>query len=119
MPRAPRKCPKAGCETRITSGPYCPEHTTHGWVNGGSTRTTTPEHRAWRTAVLRRDNYTCRIRRPGCSVSASTADHIIPIAEGGAALDLANGQAACVPCHKAKTLDEAARGKRRATTAPF
>lgn len=111
MPRAPRKCPKPGCEHRITSGPYCPEHTTHSWVNGGNTRTTTKQHRNWRTAVLRRDNHQCRLQRPGCIGYANEADHITPVAEGGAEFDPDNGQAACVPCHRKKSSAEGHRAR--------
>lgn len=35
------------------------------------------------------------------------ADHIVPCADGGAPLDPANIQTLCVPCHEAKTGEEA------------
>jgi 5-methylcytosine-specific restriction protein A len=41
---------------------------------------------------------------------ASIRDHIIPLAEGGTD-EPGNIQPLCVPCHDAKTLAEAARGR--------
>lgn len=114
MPRAPRKCPKKDCPNLITSTAYCPEHTTHGWINGGRPRTTTTAHRAWAAQVLDRDNHQCRIQRRGCLWVATTADHVTPIAEGGAEFDLDNGQAACRPCHAKKSSEEGNRARRRA-----
>ncbi|MGW4718866.1 HNH endonuclease [Nocardia sp. NPDC004260] len=112
MPRAPRKCPKPGCENRITNSTYCEDHTQHGWVNGGRTRTTTPEHREFRRDVLQRDDYTCQLcghRDPtGKTVQA---DEIIPVSRGGTPT-LANGQCLCIPCHKGKTQTESAAGRR-------
>ena len=67
--------------------------------------------RAWRRlvdATLARDGYTCQmtVAMPGqppgrvCGRPATTADHIIPRALGGGD-ELANLQAACVPCNLA------------------
>lgn len=42
-----------------------------------------------------------------------TADHIIPVAEGGEELDRDNLQGICQPCHDAKTLEESKRGRAR------
>lgn len=83
------------------------------WTSGGTSRTGTAAHKRWRTAVMRRDNNTCQERRSGCLRVAAHADHIIPVAEGGAEYDPANGQAICVPCHRAKTQEEAMRGRAR------
>jgi len=114
MPRAPRKCPHGGCENRITPpARYCPTHTQPHWTNGYS-RTSSPAHKAWAAAVLKRDRHQCQIDGPGCIGIARVADHIRPTAEGGAQYDIANGQAICTVCHKAKTQAEATRGLRRA-----
>jgi len=54
--------------------------------------------RAWRrlrVAVLIRDGYRCR----WCGGHARVADHVVPLAEGGAPLDAANLVAACVRCN--------------------
>lgn len=74
------------------------------WNNDTPSRTSTPAHRQWRRAVLERDGHRCQLRYPNrCTGNATEADHIIEVADGGPELDLANGQAACTPCHKHKT----------------
>jgi 5-methylcytosine-specific restriction protein A len=67
-------------------------------------------HRAWRAAVLLRDNWTCR----SCGVviwqkRRAHADHIVSIADGGDRYDVANGQCLCASCHQRKTNDERER----------
>jgi 5-methylcytosine-specific restriction endonuclease McrA len=62
--------------------------------------------RAWRrlvAACLARDGYICRLTRDGhpCGAPATTADHVIPRAYGGADR-LDNLQAACIPCNLRK-----------------
>jgi 5-methylcytosine-specific restriction enzyme A len=57
---------------------------------------------AWtkvRAVVLARDRYVCQINGPRCTKHATQADHIVPLAEGGARLDPANVRAACAPCN--------------------
>jgi len=58
--------------------------------------------RALRPQILRRDSYTCQIRRDGCTHRATTVDHIIPISRGGDWWDPANLQAACRWCNGGK-----------------
>lgn len=82
------------------------------WTNGAS-RTSTAAHRAWARLVLTNSGGQCQIRGPRCLGPATIADHIKPVAEGGAEHDPANGQGACQPCHDTKTQGEAARGRRR------
>jgi 5-methylcytosine-specific restriction protein A len=112
VPRAPRYCARAGCLTLVGRRPYCPEHEPEPWESShhppGSSR-----HRAWRRQVLERAFDLCEIRGPKCTGTATEADHIIPTGEGGAEFDIANGQAACANCHKAKTRAEARRGLAR------
>lgn len=104
MPRAPRVCAHPTCTT-LTPTSHCPDHTTHRWGKGNP-RTSNPKHEAWRTAVLQRDHYRCQLRYTGCIGRAGIADHILATALGGAHYDLANGQAACKPCHAKKSADE-------------
>lgn len=54
-----------------------------------------------RKAVLRRDNYECQIRGPGCLLTANTVDHIHPKVWGGRATP-DNLRAACKPCNQSK-----------------
>ncbi|MCA0032739.1 HNH endonuclease signature motif containing protein [Mesorhizobium sp. B263B2A] len=77
----------------------------------------TPEHRAWRTAVLQRAGYRCQAIEDGkrCHVSAPArlfADHIVERKDGGAPLDPRNGQCLCGSHHTLKT--HAERVKRMA-----
>ena len=83
------------------------------WASGGRSRTDTGVARAWRQAVLDRCGWRCQIGGPRCAGTATEADHVVPVAEGGAEYDLANGQGACGPCHSEKTKVEAARGRAR------
>jgi 5-methylcytosine-specific restriction protein A len=63
----------------------------------------TPEHRAWRAAVIKRAGGRCEW--PGCGRAESRmfADHIKELKDGGAPLDLANGQCLCGSHHTTKT----------------
>jgi 5-methylcytosine-specific restriction endonuclease McrA len=74
-----------------------------------------PEYRRNRTAAMRRDNWRCQLRLPGCAGAASQCDHIIGVAEGGTHA-LANLQAVCRPCHDRKTAQQG-RGYRTGRTA--
>lgn len=115
MARAPKQC-AGGCGTRVVARTYCDACTPVGWVSGGRSRTSTREHRQWRTEVLRRDRGSCRLRLPGCTGRAIEADHVVPVARGGAEFDVANGQAACPSCHQRKTQAEAREGLTLART---
>jgi 5-methylcytosine-specific restriction enzyme A len=64
-------------------------------------------HRSWRLAVLTRDAWTCqRCGRVADGHKEAHADHVLPIAQGGARYDLANGQTLCHGCHSRKTGQE-------------
>lgn len=73
-----------------------------------------PEYRRNRPLAMKRDRYRCQIRASGCLGGASMCDHIVNRANGGTHA-LSNLQAACVPCHAAKTAREG--GGRRGTPA--
>lgn len=76
---------------------------------GDSKAYASPEHRAWRTAVLARSGNACQsCGRTGVRLFA---DHIVELRDGGAALDVRNGQALCGSCHSTKTA--AARAARQ------
>ena len=66
----------------------------------------TPEYRAWREAVIARAGGVCQAEGCGRRERRMFADHIVEIRDGGARLDLANGQCLCGSCHTAKTARE-------------
>lgn len=68
---------------------------------------TDKRHRAWRQAVLTRDAWACVMC--GRIDQANHADHVLPIASGGARYDIKNGQTLCLKCHSAKTARESRR----------
>lgn len=77
----------------------CPDHPVQpqGSRYGGA-------HRAWRDRVLALADYHCAY--PDCTDRATDADHIMPISQGGARFDVANGQALCHQHHSMKTRAE-------------
>ncbi len=112
MPRAPKKCADLNCEKRVVGKRYCPDHTVVNWKHEGTPRSATPEHKAWRAAVLKRDKGMCQIRGPRCTYRATIADHILADALGGTTT-LDNGQAACFNCNQDKAQQESAEARRR------
>lgn len=67
------------------------------------------EHRVWRAAVLARDPICRGLDGVPCRKRATHADHIIPLAKGGARYDLANGQGLCAEHHQVKTQRDSQR----------
>lgn len=63
-------------------------------------------HKRWRAAVLNACNWQCVDCGRVDHGRAMHADHIVPIALGGARYDVANGAARCVSCHGRKTRHE-------------
>jgi 5-methylcytosine-specific restriction protein A len=56
--------------------------------------------KAWlgvRASALKRDAYRCAT--PRCTNRANTVDHIKPMSQGGAGLDLRNLMSRCKQCH--------------------
>ena len=62
----------------------------------------TLEHRTWSKAIIARGGSRCAVC--GASGVRLFADHIVEIKDGGAPLDLANGQALCGRHHTLKTI---------------
>jgi len=71
-----------------------------------------PDWAARRRRALDRDRWTCRIRGPHCTTSATTVDHVVPVEQDGGHED-SNLQAACTGCHQAKSSAEAAAARWR------
>lgn len=67
----------------------------------------TPEHKAWRTEVIRRSGGQCQdaaCKTPGRGIGRRLfADHVRELRDGGAPFDPANGMALCGACHTRKT----------------
>ncbi len=78
------------------------------WAKGSDTK-----WRRFRATILRRDRYRCRIGLPGCVVTATHVDHIIPLHQGGAKYDPANCRAACADCNLSR-----GRGRERRDPEP-
>ncbi len=108
-------CAQPGCP-HLTTRSRCDDHTTqHNWSHSATFEQRYQMNRAefnrLKDQVLRRDHRTCYLcGEPDCV----TADHITPIAEGGARKDTRNWAAICGDCHHEKTRREATRGQRRA-----
>lgn len=101
MPHAaPTRCPVPGCHQLTTERGRCATHQRKAWENpSANTRALTPRQRQqFHDAVLEREP-TCRV----CGAPATEADHITPIALGGAHTDPANGQGLCETHHNDKT----------------
>jgi 5-methylcytosine-specific restriction endonuclease McrA len=55
---------------------------------------------AWTQAVLTRYGRACILQLPGCTVVATTGDHVIPKSERpDLAFEVTNGRPACRPCN--------------------
>lgn len=63
------------------------------------------KHKAWREAVLLRDDYTCRSCGRVCgSKREAHADHIVPVVQRPDLRYMVdNGQCLCASCHSRKT----------------
>jgi 5-methylcytosine-specific restriction enzyme A len=76
--------------------------------------------RPWRrliAAVIARKGDQCKLAYPGiCLGTATTADHTIPVVEGGRD-ELSNLEPACVPCNRHKgrriTVTDASKASRQ------
>lgn len=62
----------------------------------------TPEGRRWARTVVKRDGACVECGHPGSEANPLTADHVVPVARGGARYDLDNGRCLCRSCNSAK-----------------
>ncbi len=96
LARADRRCVECGCELASRRTPYCSRRCQ--WKFHG--------HYFWdsaRSYVMLRDRYTCQLCGTRRRARELDVDHRIEIARGGAALQYANLQTVCRPCHREKT----------------
>jgi len=117
MPFKPaRPCGYPGCPA-LTHGRYCEKHKPvvdreYNQFSRDKNSQAFYESPAWR-----------RLRRiklgmnPVCEIclkeKATTADHVIPVKQGGAPLDITNLQSLCGSCHSRKSIQEGSRFGRK------
>jgi 5-methylcytosine-specific restriction protein A len=122
--RIPRACLVCGQEA-VPGQSRCPLHTRPGgWAQRPSIGTSKGYYgHAWqelRKRVLSEAGHACECRDtrcghgPTCGDHAGTADHVVPLARGGAPYDRSNVQALCWKCHARKTGRESAAAKKEA-----
>ncbi|MBB3142814.1 HNH endonuclease [Halomonas organivorans] len=114
--KPPRPCRAPMCASKTTDNHgYCDAHAhlAVGW-NQKRQAKSGRGGRPWRRQrdrILRRDNGLCQpCWRAGRVTPAIEVDHIVNLAAGGSGSD-DNLEAICGPCHKAKTQEEALRGR--------
>lgn len=59
----------------------------------------------WKTIrkqILERDRGICQIQAPGCTITATQVDHILPVAKGGPWHHPGNLRAACARCNNGR-----------------
>lgn len=113
MPRAPKKCGRPVCETRVTARTYCPVHEAEQRELSTWGRGSTRQSRREREQALAACP-TCYLDYEGCTIIATEDDHIIPLSQGGSN-DIANHAGACTHCHAIKSKHEAATSHRKRT----
>ena len=111
---APSHCEGAGCNQLAEPGKrLCSNHSI---INYPKMKTSLRGYDGdWlkvRMRVLRRQPWCAICHSEGLVTIATEVDHIIPMAKGGARLDLANLQPLCRPCHIAKTQQDKSSGTR-------
>lgn len=112
--RARQPCAQPACPTTaVPGGTFCPDHTPQPWeTSGRRTRIRSSGWEQQRAAarIIRRHRGICHVcGQPG----ADEVDHVTPTAEGGPDTDDNKRPIHSVPCHRAKTQAEAARGRKR------
>lgn len=119
---APKPCLQPGCVVLVRDGTSrCQAHKVKAWLKSPGElqgRGGRPWRRQ-RDGILQRDAGLCQAcLRAKLITPAAEVDHIKSLAEGGSRDD-SNLEALCGPCHRAKTLAEARRGRGGAiSTAP-
>jgi 5-methylcytosine-specific restriction endonuclease McrA len=108
----PTRCTHPGCGELATNAGRCAQHQRPAWQNPSAHTKTMPfdaRWKRWRDAVKLRANGNCEL----CGEKGREADHIVPIGNGGALYDLANGMWLCHECHSMKTKQEARQRNRK------
>jgi 5-methylcytosine-specific restriction enzyme A len=118
MPRKPKTpCRYPGCPRLVDGGSYCEEHqkeitkqyNTYERDKVSQRFYQSEEWKLVRKRKLQLNPLCEECLRQGKLTKATMVDHIKPIKEGGAPLDLANLQSLCWSCHSRKSAEEGSR----------
>jgi 5-methylcytosine-specific restriction protein A len=117
MPRKPKRpCAYPGCP-KLTGGQYCEEHKKltdkqYNLYERDKTSQRFYQSTEWKMVKKRHlaIEPLCReCKKNGKLTKAAMVDHILPIKQGGAALDDNNLQSLCWSCHSRKSVKEGSR----------
>lgn len=117
MPRKPKTpCRYPGCP-KLTEGRYCEEHKKIEDNNYNKYQRNKETQRFYQSKEWKELRKLKLISQPMCEeclrsgkyVRARMVDHIVPIRQGGALLDIANLQSLCWSCHSRKSAKEGSR----------
>lgn len=114
MPRKPKKpCSYPGCPN-LTENRYCICHKSMAPVPAPRIHNSfyyTPEWKKARKEYLEvHPSCIC------CGKTATIVDHVVPIKDGGSALDERNFQSLCWSCHSRKSIEDGSRFRRKVYT---
>lgn len=106
----PTRCGDPMCGELATHRGRCDRHQRQPWANPSANgrALSGSDRRRWHNLIIKADTV-CE----QCGAQATEADHRIPISEGGAHFDPANGTALCRECHAQKTQLEQSRRTRK------
>ncbi|WP_349862651.1 hypothetical protein [Leifsonia sp. WHRI 6310E] len=114
MPYAPgTRCSDPSCGDFAVDHGKCLKHRRKAWENPSqhTLQIDPAREREWRKLVKAKTNGMCA----WCAKPGAVCDHIVPVGEGGALYDPANGQYLCTDHDRDKTTTDLARmsAKRR------
>ena len=118
MPRKPKTpCRYPGCPNLVDGGGYCDKHkaktekeyNTYFRDKKAQRFYESSEWKRLRASKLAVTPYCEECFRHGNATKATMVDHIKPIKQGGAPLDIHNLQSLCWSCHSKKSIEEGSR----------